>query len=24
MAKLLADRGEIVLVDPKEDETMII
>ncbi len=24
MAKLLADRGEIVLVDPKDDETMII
>lgn len=24
MAKLLADRGEIMLVDPKDDETMII
>ncbi|RXR29561.1 flagellar motor switch protein FliG [Sphingobium fluviale] len=24
LAKLLADRGEIVLVDPKDDETMII
>lgn len=24
LAKLLADRGEIVLIDPKDDETMII